>query len=96
MTVIPRSDGLAYARCSRPVARKAIVIGGCTRGDTMHLMPSQVEIRWHRTSATSAVGRVVPAGTGAVLSSLAVAGDWYLLPGSVSAPYGVMYHPPWA
>jgi hypothetical protein len=51
----------------------------------MHLMPSRLQISWHRTSATSAVGSVVPAESGAVLSAMAVDGDWYLLPGTVSA-----------
>lgn len=51
----------------------------------MHLMPSRLDISWHRTSATSAVGCVAPVEEGAVLSAVVVDGDWYLLPGTVSA-----------
>lgn len=61
------------------------MIGPSGRGDIVHLVQSRLGISWHRTSATSAVGRIVPDETGSTLATITVDGDWYLLPGTVSA-----------
>jgi hypothetical protein len=47
---------------------------------------SPFEVSWHRTSASSALGTVASGAPGALLASISVGGDWYVLPGTVSAP----------
>ena len=81
----PAREGLACDRCSRPPDQRAIVIRPSDRSDIVHLVQSRLGISWHRTSATSAVGRIVPDERGSTLATITVDGDWYLLPGTVSA-----------